>query len=82
MNKNNIIRKISKALLLAAFIIPFNLMAQPGSPCDDGTGDPDSSNCPVDTGTIAIVIAGLSIGTFMMMKKKNIAFYQSTNVSK
>ena len=88
MNKNNIIRKISKALVLAAFIIPFNLMAQPGGPGDTQAGgnsgdctDPDNA-CPIDTGTIAIVIAGLSIGTFMMMKKNNIAFYQSTNVSK
>ena len=90
MNKNKIIKKISLALLLAAFIIPVNLMAQdPSDPGGYGTGtgggdcsDPDSLGCPVDGGTIAIVIAGLSIGTFMMMRKKNIAFYQSTNVSK
>ena len=85
MSKNNIFKNISKALLIGAFLIPFNLMAQdPGDPggSDSGTGgsdcsDPDSLGCPVDNGTVAIVIAGLAIGTFMIMRKKNTAFYKA-----
>ena len=93
MNKNKIIKNINKALLIGAFLIPFNLMAQIGipDPSDNGGGsgssggtDPISglpcsdadANCPIDTGTIAIVIAGLAIGTIMMMKNKNASFYQ------
>ena len=85
MSKNNIFKNISKALLIGAFLIPFNLMAQdPGDPGGSGTGtlgndcsDPDSLGCPVDNGTVAIVIAGLAIGTFMIIRKKNTAFYKA-----
>ena len=85
MSKNKIIKNISKALIIGAFLIPFNLIAQtPGDPGGSTPGtdangtpcsDPDAL-CPVDTGTIAIVIAGLAIGTIMLMRKKNTAFYQ------
>ena len=84
MKSNKLIKNISKALLIGAFLVPFNLMAQgPTGPGDTQAGgntgdctDPDVP-CPIDNGTVAIVVAGLAIGTFMLIKNKNTAFYQA-----
>ena len=66
MKSNKLIKNISKALLIGAFLIPFSIMAQPGGPGDTQAGgntgdctDPDNP-CPIDNGTVAIIVAFIS----------------------